>query len=302
MILLLKNLQQVTSFTQKQKIGRVASYPAIYLRLLYLKFIKYNLLGKSSLVMANTFWNELIQISLPSSSDIFITGCKTHDSEVRLCKYLIANSKGKNFLDIGAHIGFFSLLVNFINEGKNKIIAIEPSINTLSILQQNTRLHNNITMANCAIGNANKEIVFYEFPEKYAENNTANVNQFSSQQWFAKNKPTENKVKMITGDDFVLQQTFIPEIIKIDVEGSENIVIEGFKKTLSMYAPIVIMEFFNENKNNASHGMAEQQLFALGYQNFMIDNNGVLIKINENTNHYFTNNNIDSDNIVYIKK
>jgi FkbM family methyltransferase len=244
----------------------------------------------------------MIHISLPSSSDIFITGCKTHDSEIRLCKYLIANGEGKNFMDIGAHIGFFSLLVNFINKGNVKIVSIEPSENTFTILQNNTNKHTNISIVNCAIGNENKEIVFYEFPDKYAENNTANVGQFAKQDWFQKNNPKSISVAMITGDAIIAKQNFSPQIIKIDVEGSEDLVIEGFHNLLSVHHPIIIMEFFNANKNNASHAKAEQLLMAYGYQNYRITADGSLAKISTNTSQYFTKQCIDSDNIVYQKK
>ncbi len=301
MIDLLTNLQAVEDFSNRSKFSRVLSKPFGYLQLFYYKIIKYRMLKKSSVVTADTFWGEQIAISLPASSDIFLSGGKTHDSEVRLCRFLINNYSKGDFLDIGGHIGFFSLLASILNDDKNKIITVEPSLKTFSILKINTIKQQNITPINYAIGNENKEIEFFEFPEFFAENNTLNTKQFDKQKWYANNLPTQRKIGMKTGDTIIAENNITPTIIKIDVEGAENLVVNGLLNYLSENSPIIIMEFYHNSKNNDSHIAAENQLFSLGYNNYYISTDGRLETINSPSSQYLAKYHIESDNIVYLK-
>ena len=89
-------------------------------------------------------------------------------------------------------------------------------------------------------------------------------------------------------------------MIKIDVEGAEQLVINGSLKYLDKYAPLIIMEYLGESRANSEHKLAETKLNALGYQAHRIDPSGE-IKILKSASKYLEENNLDSDNIVFKK-
>lgn len=77
-----------------------------------------------------------MNIALPASTDIYLTGGKSHDSEIRLAKFLIKNlNQGDNFVDIGAHYGYFTLLGAHL-VGKGGRVFFEPGKSTYSLLEK----------------------------------------------------------------------------------------------------------------------------------------------------------------------
>ncbi|MHA1930720.1 MAG: FkbM family methyltransferase [Candidatus Thorarchaeota archaeon] len=61
---------------------------------------------------------------------------------------------GDTVVDIGAHIGFYTLMASKAVGPQGKVIAIEPDPRNLSILRQNICANNlrNVKLVNCAIG------------------------------------------------------------------------------------------------------------------------------------------------------
>jgi FkbM family methyltransferase len=300
---LLQQLHLVEKSAAATKWNRLQHNPSKYLQAVFAKLIKYGVLHKATQVTCKAFWGSNITVLLPSSSDIFLNGGKTHFSEIKLCKFLILHtSNADSFLDIGAHIGYFSLLMQRLLPTTNSINCIEPSKKTFAMLHANCNSFKNMQLHHCLLGNKIEQVQFYEFPELYAENNTANISQFENTTWINKNKPSVSDINMNTADELLAKYNILPTIIKIDVEGSEHIVIQGMQQLIASHAPIIIMEFFHESKNNASHCQAENILLSYGYKNFSINDDGNLQQIETTTTQYFTSKHILSDNIVYLKK
>ena len=72
----------------------------------------------------------------------------------------------------------------------------------------------------------------------------------------------------ITLDDFVSQGNTPPSLLKIDVEGAEVVVLQGSRKVLAQFKPIILCE---------THGMIAAQgvyeiLSELGYEQFIVHN------------------------------
>ena len=62
------------------------------------------------------------------------------------------------------------------------------------------------------------------------------------------------------------------------------------------------MEFAHSNRNNTNHIIADSELKKLGYRSYLINTNGGIELIKNHTNEYVSSLNLESDNIVYIKK
>lgn len=241
-------------------------------------------------------------ILLPSSIDIYLTGGKSHNSEIRLAKYLITYQKrGNVFVDVGAHYGYFTLLTAKLVGSAGKVYAFEASPATHAILHKNALSYQNISDFNVAASDVAGEVSFYVFPNLYAENNTLDVDLFKQEAWFKAYKPTPVKIQAVVLDNFLAQKNVVATIIKIDAEGAEFKIVSGLQHYVQDHSPVVVMEYLSEAKGNVAHQKAEQLLNNLGYTANSIDTNGNLQPI-ANVASYMQANTLDSDNVVFIKK
>lgn len=298
-------LNTVEKLAQAGKFTRFLHNPFRYVTAQFFRTVIFPLTHKGTLRQANTFMGYPLSILLPAGTDIYLTGGKTHDSEIRLARFLIwfyQRNQHKNipFVDIGAHIGFFSLLVSFLTEGQGQVASIEAAKGTFDILLHNLKSRSDIKLFNQAMTNDDRELIFYEFPVLYSEYNTMYVSQFEKEKWFQKFKPEKNRVKGMCLDSFITENQLKNPLIKIDTEGAEAEVIEGAKQTLEQQSLIIIMEFLADDSKNKCHFDAFNALQKAGYSPFYINEKGqpeVLTDIKS----YLLTRQLDSDNVIFAK-
>ncbi|MBE3128584.1 MAG: FkbM family methyltransferase [Actinobacteria bacterium] len=141
-----------------------------------------------------------------------------------------------NFIDVGANIGKFSVIV-----AKNlygKVYAIEPHPQTFDILRKNIKLNNlkNVEAINFACSSKKGDIDLY-----IDERGTLGHSIKADSKSVGKRKI---KVKAICLDDLEIDNV---KLIKIDVEGAESDVLKGAKKILERYHPKIIFEAWDES-------------------------------------------------------
>ena len=242
-----------------------------------------------------------MNIALPASTDIYLTSGKSHDSEIRLAKFLIKNlNQGDNFVDIGAHYGYFTLLGAHLVGESGRVFSFEPGKSTYSLLEKNTAEIPNINVFNLAVSDKSGLISFYEFPSMYSEYNSKDVAQFEKEDWFISAKPKRVDVEAITIDQIITDNKVLPAIIKMDVEGGEHDVIKGAMNYLAMNNTYLVMEYLASDRQNSNHKKAAELLRSIGYESHLINTEGTII-LTENIDLHFQLNNIDSDNIVFRK-
>jgi FkbM family methyltransferase len=241
-----------------------------------------------------------MHIILPAAMDLFLLGGKTHDSELRLTRFMINNlSPGDQVADIGAHYGFFSLLAAKLIGSNGRVEAFEASANTYTILRQNLEAAPQANAHHLAISHSCGTLDFYEFPTLYTEYNTLQPEQFAEQKWFVKHPPVVHTVSAKTLDDFCEEQIFQPTFIKIDVEGAEDKVIAGMSRLLAKHHPIIVMEYLVGARFNQAHQQAAQQLKQWGFHPHIIHSDGHLEQCH-NIDDYLKTNKMDSDNLVFV--
>jgi FkbM family methyltransferase len=127
--------------------------------------------------------------------DIYLLGCKTDDSEIRLANYLFKHLReGDFFVDIGSHIGYYSLLSSFCVGETGRVLSIEASPASFYLLKKNVSKHKNIEAFNIALSDKNETIPFFEFRGQYTEYNTIEPEQFKEKNWF--NRAGYNEIMM----------------------------------------------------------------------------------------------------------
>ncbi len=297
---LLQKINKVELLTNASKLARLFKNPYKYIHAQLIRFVFYKINKKEKILSTELFFDNTIKIALPSSTDIYLTGAKSHSSEIRLAKYLIHTiNEGNSFLDIGAHVGYFSILVSVLLKNSGKIISVEPSEKTYKLLFENCTSYKNIKCINSALSNISAPISFYEFPSMYSEYNATDITQYEKQTWYKNYKPTKKEIIASTIDILCDENNFIPDIIKIDVEGAELQVIEGAATLLKKNNPIIIMEYIiakSDNYINATNVLCQHN-----YQAYIIDSAGQLVKT-YNIEEYMQHNNRHSENIVFCKK
>jgi len=259
------------------------------------------LTGRGLSVRAKSFFGSYLHLELPAGTDIYLTGCKTHDSELRLTRFLIQEIRpGDCIADIGTHFGFFAQLASRLTGPEGMVLAIEASLRNYRLLQLNTTSFPNIGALHQAVTDTNGPVTFYEFPVRYSEYNTFDVTQFREQPWFNRWKPKQTKVEGYTLDETFRFLKFLPRIVKIDVEGAEDKVIRGGKQFLATGNPVVIMEYLQASRHNTAHRKASAMLQESGYRSYAIRKDGSLSPL-QNIEQHLAQSGLESDNIVFRK-
>lgn len=259
---------------------------------------------KSLLRKARTFFGDSIMVTLPAGLDIYLIGVKSHPSEIRLAKYLINTVETGNIvLDIGAHLGYFTLLSSHLCGLNGRVISVEASTHTFETLKENTLERKNIKLINKACNSDGEDVQFYEFPTLYSEYNTMEPDQFKEEDWYSHNKPKVNTISSTTLDSLISKLQRAPDFIKIDVEGSEEDVIKGGEHFFKQQSDcIIIMEYLSKERSNDAHEVATAFMTSLGYKTYFINNSGLLTPIEATEiTAYLSDQELESDNIVFKK-
>jgi FkbM family methyltransferase len=298
---LLQHLGRVEKIAQASKWRRFLASPFLYSKAILHRILVFPITQKSISVKTRPFFDLEMHLKLPASTDIYLTGGKSHFSEIKLARFLIQHLEtDHSFLDIGAHYGYFTLLATKLIGAKGTILAFEASPETYQILEQNLSKFNNVQTFQALVSNHTDAQDFYVFPNLYSEYNSFGVDAYKNEAWFKKYPPNKIKIPSIRIDDLIKEKNIHPDFIKIDVEGAEYEVLLGLQTYLDQFCPTLMMEYLAAAQNNSEHKKAENFLLEKGYKPYSIQENGALIPI-KNADSFLETIGEDSDNIVYKK-
>ena len=180
-------------------------------------------------------------------------GKKRESATVKLFHELIKN---KNYvLEIGGHIGYFSTLFEKIVGPGGKVDVFEPSPENLKYLKKNITNQGNDSVINVIEKGAGEIDGILDF---YIDPITGQNNSFVKEfQGFYNNRENsiDKKAKLkriqvdvISLDNYFENNNLLPDFVKIDVEGFELNVIQGFKKTIEKSKPKLMIEVQRDMK------------------------------------------------------
>ena len=279
---------------------RLAFAPARYLwGMFYSKFL-YPLNHRSLRRKAPLFFGGDMEVLLPAGLDIYLLGAKTHDSEIRLARFLIRHlGEGMTMLDVGAHFGFFSRLGAQLVGQAGRVLAVEAAGNTFQALQRNIAGHPAIEAIRVAASDAEGTAVFYEFPALFSEYNTMDKGQFEDAAWNRNVEPQAIKVPARRMDHLMVEKRCPAQFIKVDVEGAEAQVVAGLEQWLATpHARWLAMEYLAEERHNDSHRRAVLLMAQHGWLPFSIQADGSLLACPD-IEAYLKERTLDSDNIIF---
>ena len=153
--------------------------------------------------------------------------------------FLLNNSKKSNILiDIGAHIGFYSILTS---EYFKQVYSFEPNFRNYQKLLKNikqNKLERKIRTFNYGLGEKQQKIKGISA----SKGELIQTSGFS----ISKNNKTGEDVLIIKGDD-TIKLVNKDITIKIDVEGYEYNVLKGLEATLSNNNCFIQIEIWDKN-------------------------------------------------------
>lgn len=145
-------------------------------------------------------------------------------------------------LDIGAHIGLFSVFFSKKLSDKGKVICFEPTPGTYQILKRTAELNDlkNCKVVNAAIADKSGSLTF-NLTSKDGEGSNANS--------LVQTERTVNvtEVKVFSIDDYRRTEKLKIDILKIDVEGYELNALIGAQETFITDKPSGILALHPES-------------------------------------------------------
>lgn len=162
--------------------------------------------------------------------EIYFTGFVRRDCRVlrRLVK------PGDVILDVGANIGYFSLLFANWLRGRGEIHAFEPFPGTVERFRRNLALNPGLERLVFLHETAMSDFVG-SIAMSAPDGGNSGCNYLST--------GGEGHVGVTTLDAFVEEQGLLRiDLIKIDVEGSEAALLRGARKTMERLRPLVMIE------------------------------------------------------------
>ena len=151
--------------------------------------------------------------------------------------------KGDCVLEVGTHIGYLTQVFENLVGKEGKVLAVEPTPKSLFFLKKNT-LSKTTIIEKAASNYKGQDDFFVEnfggFTNSLNSNFTKLQNKSHEYSTFTSSSINAIKVQVDTLDNICKQNNFNPNFIKIDVEGSEYIVLKGSINVLAKANSIMI--------------------------------------------------------------
>lgn len=162
--------------------------------------------------------------------------------------------------DVGGNLGFFAFPAAVKAGLKGRVIVFEPDLFLAHILRKTADANPDLNVDVLALAASDRQgIAKFNIAERARSTNFLADASGSTQTGGVRRAILVPTVPL----DSLLGQIPSPDLIKIDVEGAENLVFEGMKRVLQEARPIILCEVFKANWDNIS-----ANLLANGYRIF----------------------------------
>jgi len=167
---------------------------------------------------------------------------------------------GHIFYDIGANVGFFTVIGARLVGPTGHVYAFEPVPENVAFVRKNVALNNfsNVTVFERAVSQSSGKGEL--LVSHYSGGATLSPSD----------APSDLKgviaVDLISIDELIAQQGLIPPtVVKIDVEGAEMEVLKGMIQTIEKYRPIIIYELDDGDEQTFRRKQRECDTFIQGF-------------------------------------
>jgi FkbM family methyltransferase len=162
-------------------------------------------------------------------------------------------SPGMVVYDIGANIGFFTMIAARAVGPQGRVLAFEPLPENVRWLRHNVDINDfgQVEIVEAAVG---------------AREGTAAFESGNTAVWARISDTGEHEVRVLSIDDGIAAGSLpVPDVVKMDIEGAEVDALDGMRETLARHRPTVIVELHD------TIGAVRERLVAAGYGMERID-------------------------------
>ena len=168
---------------------------------------------------------------------------------------------GMYVVDIGANIGYFTMLAASLVGPAGSVLAVEPNLANVKMIEASRRANNfsNVTIAACALGKAAGILALHT---AFSNGMTSPVGKTLNDVMASQIVPCQPLASLVSSDRRI-------DFIKIDVEGAEYAAFLASRAVLERWHPIIASEFSPGllQGNSRVTGIEYLKFFAaLGYE------------------------------------
>jgi FkbM family methyltransferase len=180
---------------------------------------------------------------------------------------------GMTFVDIGANLGYYTVLASENVGLSGRVFAFEPDRRNFKLLNKNVSLNqcHNVTVENKAISDRPQEIQLYRSPSNFGDHRIYAVRTHESSA--QENHRSRVSVSATSLDDYFREMPARIDFVKMDVQGAEYAALLGMKRLLTVNQQVVLMtEYWPSGLSQAgaspSHFLNEAR--QLGFRLFQL--------------------------------
>ena len=209
------------------------------------------------------------------ATHLFTTGT-WEPEETKLVSNLL--KEGNVFVDVGANIGYFTLLASAAVGKTGKVFAFEPEPNNYSLLQKNVKVNRcgNVNCERKAVTNADQLLELHLSDFNYGDHRI--YQSHDDEGYNHGHERVRTQIQGVALDNYFSPGTRI-DLLKMDVQGAEYFALQGMKRLLNDNPHIIlILEFWPHGLQQAGIQPTSllQELADLGFLAHRLENETLL--------------------------
>jgi FkbM family methyltransferase len=183
---------------------------------------------------------------------------------------------GDIFIDVGAHVGYFSMLAGGLVGPQGRVVSFEPEERNYGQLLGHIQSNglSQVTAINAAVGERVGSAEFHFNSDNDGGHALWDVGMHALNP-LSRGTPVIRRVDIVSLDSIFGDEEIAPaRVIKIDAEGSEHAVLLGARETLTRHpAAFVIVEInrFGLERMGTSEHALRATMMELGYETYAFD-------------------------------
>jgi FkbM family methyltransferase len=201
-----------------------------------------------------------LRLSFPQNLD-YVHGSSELPMQICIAQHL---SPGDVFYDVGANVGFFSLLAASKVGPRGSVYAFEPVSANAGVIRRNASLNAMSNLAVFEVAADEKSGIAKLYVTRWDGGSSLRAEAIATGE-----PREEHSVRVVALDDLVEDERLRPPtLVKIDVEGAERGVLGGMLQTIAKHKPILVYEVDDEDRVSFAHRRLALDGFveSLGYR------------------------------------
>ncbi len=172
---------------------------------------------------------------------------------------------GDTVVDVGANIGYYTLLAARKVGPRGKVIAFEPAPESFSFLERNVKANgfNNVVIEQKALSNSRGRLLLYRSGENRGDHRI----------FPAQGSRDAVEVEALPLDEYLPDSASV-NLIKIDTQGAEGVIVEGMLRALQAQDDLkLLVEFWPYALSRGQYSGARllQHFETLGFRMYAIE-------------------------------